>query len=255
MKIVVGIDMGSVATKCVVLKNGEVIAKALVNTGVDTEQSAEIGFKMALDQGKISEAEISNIVSTGYGRRLFTRADKIVTEISAVALGAAVLTKDNNFLIVDVGGQDTKVVEVGEKGDVLDFLMNDKCAAGTGRFLEIMAQVLETDLSGFSELALKSHNPVTINSTCSVFAESEIISLLSKAAKKEDIAGGLVKSIALRISSMMSQFGKKESTFFCGGGAKCEPLRRALEEARGVAISVIDTPQFVAALGAAWSAL
>jgi predicted CoA-substrate-specific enzyme activase len=250
MTINAGIDIGSVTTKCVIVKDKEIIAKELTRTGANTEEAAELVFNRALKSADKSEPDIDNIISTGYGRRLFKKANKIITEISAAGKGAYNLAGNKSCLVIDVGGQDTKVIEVNG-GEVTDFLMNDKCAAGTGRFLEMMAHVLETDFQNFSELAMKFDNPVEINSTCSVFAESEVISLLSKAAKKENIAAGLFKAIAARIASMLGQFGKGHDIVFCGGGAKSQALKYFLEESIGSKVFVLDNPQFVVAFGAA----
>lgn len=253
MGVNLGIDIGSVATKCVIVKDNRIISKALTKTGVDTERSAETVFNESLRNASLSESDIASIVSTGYSRRLFKKAKRVITEISAVAAGAFFLTGRKDCLIIDLGGQDTKIVEVGDNGEVVDFLMNDRCAAGTGRFLEMMAGILETDLNGISELALKSRNPVSINSTCSVFAESEVVSLLSHASKKEDIAEGLVNAIAARVAVMIGQFGQHKFTLFCGGGAESHALKNALEQASNRTITVLDNPQFVTAFGAALS--
>lgn len=254
MSVNAGIDIGSVATKCVIVRDKDIISKALAKTGSDTEQSAGHVFHEALKNAGLHEKELGWIVSTGYGRRLFTKANKVITEISAVATGAFAMVGKRECLIVDVGGQDTKIVEVGATAEVTDFLMNDKCAAGTGRFLEMMAGVLETDLNGLSELAMKAHSAVTINATCSVFAESEVVSLLAHAAKKEDIAAGIIKAIAVRIAFMMGQFRKSRDTiFFCGGGAHSPALRAAIEQICGHRLMVPEEPQFVTAFGAALS--
>lgn len=251
MDIQVGIDIGSVATKCVVVRDNKIISKALTRTGTDAARAAGHVFAEAIRNINLPETEIDSVISTGYGRRIFEKADKVITEISAVGRGAFLLTGQEECLVIDLGGQDTKIVEVGPEGEVLDFLMNDKCAAGTGRFLEMMAGVLETDLDGFSELALQSSNPVRINSTCSVFAESEVVSLLAHSVKKEDIAAGLVRAIAVRITAMISQFGQQSSLVFCGGGARSPALKTALEESASRTITVLDDPQFVVAFGAA----
>jgi len=246
-----GIDIGSVTTKCVIVDDGRIIAQSIRRTGVDSEKSAAFVFDEALRNASLDAGEITGIISTGYGRRLFESADRIITEISAGGYGGYVLSGNKECLIIDVGGQDTKVIEVNVKGKIVDFLMNDKCAAGTGRFLEMMAEVLETDLDGLSELAIHSRNPVSINSTCSVFAESEVVSLIAQAVKKEDIAGGLFNAIAMRISSMVRQFRHSQLTLLCGGGAKSSALKMSIENTMERKIQVLDNPQFVVAYGAA----
>ncbi len=247
----IGIDIGSVATKCALVKDGSLIASSIVKTGSDTERSAEQALSEALKSAQIKEADAALVISTGYGRRTFKRAGKAITEISAVACGAYVLYGKKSCLVIDVGGQDTKIVDVGKTGQAADFLMNDKCAAGTGRFLEMMSSVFETDLEGLSELALKSGNPVVINSTCSVFAESEVVSLISHSIKREDIAAGLFNAIATRIDSMIKQIGCANPILFCGGGAKSAALWKSLKRITGREIAVPENPQFVAAYGAA----
>ncbi|MCM8820807.1 MAG: acyl-CoA dehydratase activase [Candidatus Omnitrophica bacterium] len=246
-----GIDIGSVTTKCVIVNDGIISGKAITKTSVNTEMVADNILQKAIKEAGIKEEEIQEVISTGYGRRQFKKANRFITEISAVAKGGYILNEKKRCLIVDVGGQDTKVVEVGDKGEVVDFLMNDKCAAGTGRFLEIMADVLETDMDGFSSLAMSSKNPVKINSTCSVFAESEVISLITSSTPREDIAAGLFNSIASRIATMIRQFRHTDRIFFCGGGAKIPALKSYLEKTISRDIIVLPEPQFVVAYGAA----
>ncbi|MFH0797594.1 MAG: acyl-CoA dehydratase activase [Candidatus Omnitrophota bacterium] len=253
MGISVGIDIGSVATKCVVVDAGSIVGKALVKTGPDVQKSAETVFEQALTLSGISVSDVGRIVSTGYGRRLFNRADQVITEISAAAAGACLLAGGQECTILDVGGQDTKIIEVDKAGEVVDFMMNDKCAAGTGRFLEMMAAVLGTDLDGISCLALKSKKPVDINSTCSVFAESEVISLLASATPREDVAAGLFVAISSRIFNMLRQFNLNKTLVFCGGGAMSRALKDGLEKVAGCSFKVPENPQFVTAYGAAMS--
>lgn len=253
MKINAGIDIGSVTTKCVFTQDKNVIAQTLVMTGADLESAAEEAFRQTLNNAGKNESDIATIVLTGYGRRIFKKADKVITEISAAGQAGYILGGGKPGLIIDIGGQDTKVIEINAKGEISDFLMNDKCAAGTGRFLELMAHVLGTNWDDFSRLALQSVNPVEINATCSVFAESEVVSLLSRAVKKEDIAAGLVKSIAVRVYAMIKQFPGYEHLMFCGGGAKSEALKIGLEKITNTSIQRLDNPQFAVAYGAAIS--
>lgn len=251
MAVSIGIDLGSVATKCVAVEDSKIIAYSIMDTGSDSEKSAEFVFNEVLQ--KLGKKESRNIISTGYGRRIFKNATKVITEISAAGSGIYKIAGEKECLAIDVGGQDTKVIEVGENGKVVDFLMNDKCAAGTGRFLEMMARALETDLEGLSEIAMQSRNPVTINSTCSVFAESEVISLIAQKSKKEDIAGGLFNAISTRIANMTKNFPSNKPIFFCGGGAKSPALKDALIKIIGREIIVPENPQFIVAYGAALS--
>lgn len=246
-----GVDIGSVTTKCVIVKEGVILGKALTKTSFDTERTADNILQKAIEEAEIKRDAVSVVISTGYGRRQFKGADKIITEISAVAKGGYILGGKIRCLVLDVGGQDTKVVEVDDKGEVVDFLMNDKCAAGTGRFLEMMADVLETNINGFSALAMSSKTPVKINSTCSVFAESEVVSLITSSTPKEDIAAGLFNAIASRIANMVRQFSHTDKIFFCGGGAKIPALKYSLEKILEREIILLPEPQFVVAYGAA----
>lgn len=253
MSFYAGIDIGSVTTKCVILRDDAVAGQALVKTGTAPEAALETVLVEALKQAAVQRAGLASVITTGYGRRLFPKADRIITEISAAALGAWIRIGRQACLVVDVGGQDTKIIEVSAGGEVTDFLMNDKCAAGTGRFLEMMAGVLETDLEGLSRLALASPSAVTINSTCSVFAESEVVSLISHTVAKGDIAAGLLRAIAERIAAMLRHFGQPERVVFCGGGARSPALKQAIERLTGRNLLIPDQPQFVVAYGAALS--
>lgn len=246
-----GIDIGSATTKCVIIKDEVILGKAIMKTSLDIEKTIDNVFQKAIEEAKIKVEEIKEIISTGYGRRQCKKANRFITEISAVAKGGYILGGKKRCLIIDVGGQDTKVVEVNDEGMVTGFLMNDKCAAGTGRFIEIMANILETDIESFSSFAMASKNPIKINSTCSVFAESEVISLISSSRSREDISAGLFNSIALRITTMVRQFNYLNRILFCGGGAKIPALKYYLEKNIERQLLVLYEPQFVSAYGAA----
>jgi predicted CoA-substrate-specific enzyme activase len=251
--ITAGIDIGSVTTKVVVLKNKEILARAITPTGADPKVAAELAMKEASKLACLSMDDIEYIVSTGYGRRSIEFGDKVITEISANARGARFLGSPSGIIrtIIDLGGQDSKVIALEENGDIEDFVMNDKCAAGTGRFLEVIASALEVRLEDLGRLSLESKNPAKIDSTCTVFAESEVISLVAQGRNKEDIIAGLHVSIAKRIAGMVKQVGAREVIFFDGGGAKNIGIKKAIEKELGMEVYVPDEPQFVIALGAA----
>ena len=192
--------------------------------------------------------EANDIVVTGYGRDQVPFAGKAVSEITAQAKGVAFLNPEV-LGIIDIGGQDSKVIVV-ENGRVADFQMNDKCAAGTGRFLEHTAQALEVSVDDLGRLALASRNPASISSMCTVFAESEVISLRAQGASKENIAAGLVESIARRVAAMARPMGLKEHVALVGGVAKNPAIRKALERELGCQLYVPPEPQITAALGA-----
>ncbi len=251
--ITAGIDVGSVTTKCVLFDGKKVLGKALTQTKADPNLAAEFVYKKALEENKISKEKISFIVSTGYGRRAIDYGNTSVTEIMANATGAYWVgcPKGEIKTIIDLGGQDSKVIALEKGGHIRNFVMNDKCSAGTGRFLENMANVLGVSLEELGSFSLKSKNPIAINSTCTVFAESEIISLISKRAKKEDIIAGLHISISKKIVHMARELGVREPVFFDGGGSKNIGIKKALENALGVEIYVPENSQFIIALGAA----
>lgn len=251
MAFIAGIDIGSVTTKCVILADADVKARTLTRTGVDPEKAVDTVVCEACALAGIRAAQLERRVATGYGRRLVAGASKVITEISAAGRGAFDLAGGRRLLVLDVGGQDTKLIDVEAGGDIADFLMNDKCAAGTGRFLELMAGVLETDLDGLSALAFKSAAPITINATCGVFAETEVVSLIAHAARREDIAAGVMNSIATRIAAMLHSFDPDSDLVFCGGGARSPALCRAVQAAAHREIRVLPNPQYVVALGAA----
>ncbi|HOJ39822.1 MAG TPA: acyl-CoA dehydratase activase [bacterium] len=248
-----GIDIGSVTTKCVLVRSRQLISAALTRTTVSPEEAARTVLEQALSKAGLDSSCLSRIVSTGYGRRRCQCAREVVTEITAAATGAFHLNNNRPAVVIDVGGQDTKVIQVAEDGSVTDFLMNDKCAAGTGRFLEMMAVCLETDLEGLSRLAARAVRPASINSTCSVFAESEVVSLIARGVVREEIAAGLFQAIAGRIATMVNQFPPLPETLFCGGGATSPGLHQALEKSVGRPIKVLPWPQYVVAFGAVLS--
>jgi len=257
--ITVGIDIGSVTTKVVVLERfnseAKVLSQEISLTGADPKLVAQQLLTKALTKVNLTKEDLEYIVSTGYGRRIIEFGDKTVTEITCCAKGSVWIAKQHKFptihTIIDLGGQDTKIISVDETGNVVDFVMNDKCAAGTGRFLEVIANVLQVRLDDLEELFFKSTELIQLNSTCTVFVETEVISLIAQGKKKEDIVAGVLRAIAERVVNMVRQVSQKEGIFFCGGGAKNKALHRILEEKLDKKIFVPCEPQFVVALGAA----
>jgi predicted CoA-substrate-specific enzyme activase len=249
-----GIDIGSVATKAVVInEQEEIVAFSLIPTSYDRQKSGTEVLNLALEKIQKSKKDIKYIVSTGYGRRAFTSADKVLPEIVCHARGTKLLFPAVRT-IIDIGGQDSKVMELDEEGRVVRFEMNDKCAAGTGRFLEVLTErILNLPIKELGPLSLKSKNPCTLSSICTVFAESEIISLLSEHKAKEDIAYGMNKAIAKRVIGMgtAGQIRYNELIVFSGGVAKNIGVVKALEEELGKKVVTPEEPQVTAALGAA----
>jgi predicted CoA-substrate-specific enzyme activase len=247
--ITAGIDAGSATAKAVILADGKIRGSRIVPAAFDFEKTAGEAYTGALAAAGIPRSDVENVVATGYGRRSISFAAKAVSEITAQAEGVCYLYPEARG-IIDIGGQDSKVILI-ESGRVADFQMNDKCAAGTGRFLEHTARALEVSVADMGRLALASSKPASISSMCTVFAESEVISLRAQGVSKEDIAAGLVESIARRVAAMAKPLGLRENVALVGGVAKNQAIRAALERELGCKLYVPPEPQITAALGAA----
>jgi predicted CoA-substrate-specific enzyme activase len=245
-----GIDIGSISTKAVIMRDGQLLASRVILTGYNAENAGKKVFDAVLDDLQISASAITRIVATGYGRKGLAMADKSITEIMCHATGARYL---NPLIrsIIDIGGQDSKAILLDDRGKVANFAMNDKCAAGTGRFLEVMARALEVDLDEFGRMSLKADLPARISSLCTVFAESEIISLIAKGEKRENIIAGIHESICVRVLAMANRIGIKSPVMMTGGVAKNIGVVRAFEKAIGSPIEVSDYAQVNGAIGAA----
>ena len=245
-----GIDIGSISTKAVIMRDGQLLASRVILTGYNAENAGKKVFDAVLDDLQISASAITRIVATGYGRKSLAMADKSITEIMCHAAGARYL---NPLIrsIIDIGGQDSKAILLDDRGKVANFAMNDKCAAGTGRFLEVMARALEVNLDEFGRMSLKADLPARISSLCTVFAESEIISLIAKGEKRENIIAGIHESICVRVLAMANRIGIKSPVMMTGGVAKNIGVVRAFEKAIGSPIEVSDYAQVNGAIGAA----
>jgi predicted CoA-substrate-specific enzyme activase len=261
MEFYIGIDVGSSFTKLALIDESEVIGHRVVPTGVNCQETTVRSLKELLDEFPAPRVEtrgftgcgVKYIVATGYGRRLINVANDTISEITANAIGAQWLGKSAGCVrtIIDIGGQDSKVIAMDEKGVTKNFAMNDKCAAGTGRFLENMARILEINITDLGDLSLQAKIPVKINSTCTVFAESEVISLLARGKAKPEIIAGLHYSIAKRIVRLARRIGIEEMVFFDGGPALNKGLVKALEDELATDIYVPLSPQITTAIGAA----
>jgi len=245
-----GIDIGSTTSKCVLLENGtHIIAETLVQagTGTDGPEKAveELFFKAGVDR-----QAIACTVATGYGRNRYEEADEQVSELTCHALGNHFLFPEVR-MVIDIGGQDAKVLSLSEKGRLLSFQMNDKCAAGTGRFLDVMARVLQMEIGQMEKEYEKADAPVKISSTCTVFAESEVISQLSSGAAISNIVAGICNSVAARVSALAKREGIKEAVCMSGGVARKGGVRDALSKALGTEILYSPHAQYAGALGAA----
>lgn len=252
---VLGIDSGSTSTNAVILnENKEIVAFDVVRTGAKSGESAERILSEILERAGLKREDISLIVSTGYGRVSIPFADENVTEISCHGRGAHYFNPDVRT-ILDIGGQDSKAIHVNAAGEVTDFAMNDKCAAGTGRFLEMIARSLEISLDELGPAALESKKRLEIASMCSVFAESEVISLIANNEEKPDIAAGVCRAVAGKAYSLMRRVGLEGAYMMTGGVAQNPGVVRAVEELIGEKLFICDDPEIVGATGAALLAL
>ena len=250
-KLFAGIDIGSMTTKCVIIGETDIIGSIVIPTDSDPKTAGINAFESVLNKNAIDSSSISFIVGTGYGRISLDFFNHTATELTCHTMGVRHINTDVKG-IIDIGGQDSKVIKLKPDGAIMDFILNDRCAAGTGRFLEVMAKALKLDLDEFGSLYEKSKNPCNINSTCIVFAESEVISLSAQGESKTDIAAGLHQSIAKRVGNMAKRLGIKENIAFVGGVAKNRGMRKALEDYLGTGfVSLSKDPQITGALGAA----
>jgi predicted CoA-substrate-specific enzyme activase len=251
--ITAGVDMGSTATKALVLTDGRIAGSTARVTGADPERSGELALAESLQQAGLELEAMDYIVATGYGRRALELADESVNEINANARGAAWLGSHEGTVrtIIDIGGQDSKAISLDADGVIRDFAMNDKCAAGTGKFLEVIADLLEVSVEDLGDIAMGADKPVSIASTCVVFAQSEVVGLIARKERAPDILAGIHRSIASRVITMARRVGLDEVVVFDGGPAKNKGLRAAIETELGHAVVVPSHPQLVVALGAA----
>jgi len=254
MKYFGGCDAGSTYTKCVIIdENGKIAAAVTKRSRINPVLSAKDALDEAVSQvdGLNSAEELTYLIGTGYGRNKVPFADENISEISCHAMGVHV-TDPSVKAIIDIGGQDVKGIAIDTDGTVLNFAMNDKCAAGTGRFFESMARAFEMSLDEFSKLSLTAKNVIPITAQCAVFAESEVISLVGEGKPMEEIAAGIQLSVAKRCFVMAKKAGAADSVTLTGGCAKNEGLKKAIEKV--LKINVVDLPtdpQLMGALGAA----
>lgn len=253
--IVIGIDSGSTSTNAVILdENSNILSYSIVNTGAKSMDGAISALNEALNMAKISKEDISYIISTGYGRVSIPFANENVTEITCHGKAAFYLNKAVRT-IIDIGGQDSKVIRLDDVGNIKDFAMNDKCAAGTGRFLDMMAKTLEISIDKMGVESLKWNEDLSITNMCTVFAESEVVSLIAKNKEKADIIHGLNNSIASKTVSLINRLGKSPQYMMTGGVAKNIGVVKCIEEKLNAKIFIAKEPQIVGALGAALIAL
>ena len=252
---VLGIDIGSLTAKSAIINSEhEILAHTIIPTGANSRKACNASLERTLEEAGLERVDLGLIVSTGYGREAVEFADAQVTEITCHARGAHFFHPQTRA-IIDVGGQDSKAIKINEHGKVMKFAMNDKCAAGTGRFLEVMARSLEVTLGEMGPLSLQSQAVVSISSMCTVFAESEVVSLIAEGCEVHDIIRGLHLAIADRILSLLDRVGVNGQVTMTGGVAKNIGVVKALEDKLGLELVIPQEPQIAGALGAALIAL
>jgi predicted CoA-substrate-specific enzyme activase len=254
-KFFVGIDSGSTSTDVVVIDSGKnIVAQSIIATGAGAEKGARKCLQLALDEAHLNYDDIANVVTTGYGREYIRTGDESITEISCHAKGAFFL-EPSVRTVIDIGGQDSKVIVLNNDGTVSNFVMNDKCAAGTGRFIEAMARALGMSLDEISRLGMDCAEDITISSMCTVFAESEVVSLVAQNKSVNDIVHGIDKSVAAKVASLASRLHTQNEWMMTGGVAQNGGIVNALESRLGIRLHISDKAQLCGALGAALYAL
>jgi predicted CoA-substrate-specific enzyme activase len=254
MACFLGVDIGSTTTKLVLVEDDEIIGSKVVPTGVNCEETATRILSDILSENGRERKEILRVMATGYGRRLISFADDVISEITANVKGTLHACRHLDGAvrtIINIGGQDSKVISLDPHGVTRNFSMNDKCAAGTGRFLETVTRILEINVSDLGPLSLTAKVPLKINSTCAVFAESEIISLIARKKEPSEIIAGAHFSIARRMARMARRIGIEDNLVFDGGPALNIGLVKCLEDELAAEVHISKTPQITVGLGAA----
>lgn len=245
-----GIDIGSRSSKIVALNAGKVLFSKIVETGVQPHKTARNLLNSAQEALALDSDDQLKIVTTGYGRKSLQTGFKTISEISCHAQGVF-FSNHEAEIVIDIGGQDSKGILLGKEGKVLDFVMNDRCAAGSGRFLEKVADILDVKITELADLAAQSSQAENIDSTCVVFAESEIISLLAKGSSPADIAKGVHNALAKRIRNLLAPLPDRKNIVFTGGVARNQGMKHALENTFNQKIIISANPVLTGALGAA----
>jgi (R)-2-hydroxyacyl-CoA dehydratese activating ATPase len=250
-----GVDLGSTTAKTVILDSlGTMVGSSIIQMGAVSRAAVDASIEQAMKDAGIQEQDVSRTVSTGYGRRLITQADKSFTEITCHARGAATLWPGVR-LVIDIGGQDSKVIAVDENGFVDNFAMNDRCASGTGRFFDVLSRALEVEIGDIGDLALQGSSDLEVSSMCATFAETEVISLLAGGAEKADIAASVHRAVAARTLGLVAQVGRRTPVVMTGGVAKNKAAVQALSRALRLPVEIPSDPQISGAYGAALLAL
>lgn len=252
---VLGIDFGSTTGKAVILdEEGRVVAAQVSQKGAVSDEGVRVALAAALAEANLSLGQIARTVSTGYGRRMLDIADRTITEITCHARGAVHMVPQAR-MVIDIGGQDSKVIAVDSTGLVAQFAMNDRCAAGTGKFLETLARAVNIDIDEMGPLALGAKDDLKVTSMCATFAETEVIALLAEGVSKVEVLGGVHAAMAKRTLGLVSRVGKREPIVMTGGVARNPAAVRHIEQAIGSRLLLPEHPQTAGALGAALFAL
>lgn len=252
---VLGIDFGSTTGKAVILdQDGKIAAAQVSQKGAVSDEGVKAALTAALDEAGIGLTEIVRAVATGYGRRMLDIADRTITEITCHARGAVCMVPEAR-MVLDIGGQDSKVIAIDASGLVTQFTMNDRCAAGTGKFLETLARAVNVELADMGPLALEAKDNLQVTSMCATFAETEVIALLAEGIPRVEVLGGVHAAMAKRTVGLVSRVGKREPMVMTGGVARNPAAVRHIEQALGISLILPDQPQIAGALGAALFAL
>jgi (R)-2-hydroxyacyl-CoA dehydratese activating ATPase len=250
--ITAGIDVGSLTSKAVIMKDGKIISSIIIKSKPRPWESADLAINSALEKAGLSMTDLNCCVGTGYGRDKITFVKQVVSEIACHAKGARWLMPSART-VIDIGGQDCKAMRLDDQGEMVKFITNDKCASGTGRFLEVMAKVMDVDVSELGELSARSKSPITLASACTVWAQADVIQHLNENTPLEDIAAGINNAMASRMSTLVSSIGIEREVCMTGGVAKNSGVVSSLEKALGIRIKKTrrDDPQLAGAIGAA----
>ncbi len=250
VKITCGVDIGARSIDIVLFDGEQIIDSTVADTGARPRDKSLSLFKQILSRNSVREEDLARTVATGYGRNYFQEADEAVSEIICHAAGARFFFPES-LCVIDIGGQDSKVVRMLPSGKVCDFSMNDRCAAGTGRFMEMVADILEIELNEIGGRTFKGCGFVDISSMCAVFAESEIIGLLQNQVPEEEILKGVFRAVAKRVISLMGAGAPPREIVFTGGVSRVRGVGEAIGEEAGAEIFIPENPQLTGALGAA----
>lgn len=250
-KHVMGIDFGSTTAKAVIVDmQGRIVAWSVSHMGAVSDAAVHEAVGNVLAESGLKQEDMGRCVSTGYGRRMLDIADRNFTEITCHARGAVAMVPDAR-LVIDIGGQDSKTISVDSNGLVAQFAMNDRCAAGTGKFLEVLARAMEIELEEMGDIAMAAEEELKISSMCATFAETEVISLRAEGHSKENVLGAVHQSIATRTLGLVNRVGKKGPVVMTGGVARNKAAVHYIEKSLGMPVILPETPQIAGALGAA----